>query len=68
MHMCMINIPVCMFLVPILFKHSVYEFYLSMYMFMGWLARVFEARSRVLFAGRRHGDVTWMNVTIQYNP
>ena len=35
MHLCMINIPVCMFLVQILFKHSVYEFYLSLYMFMG---------------------------------
>ena len=35
MYLCMINIPVCMFLVQILFKHSVYEFYLSLYMFMG---------------------------------
>ena len=29
-----------------------------MYMFMGLLARVFEAHSRVLFTGQRHGDVT----------
>ena len=31
---------------------------LCLYMFMGILARVLEACSRVLFAGRRHGDVT----------
>ena len=31
---------------------------LCLYMFMGLLAQVFEAYSRVLFAGRRHGDVT----------
>ena len=29
-----------------------------MHMFMGLLARVDKACSRVLFAGRRHGDVT----------
>ena len=58
MHLCVINIPVCMFLVQILFKHSVYEFYLSLYMFMGLLARSDKASSRVLYAGQRHGDVT----------
>ena len=41
----------------ILFQHSVSAI-LCLYMFMGLLARVFEACSRVLFAGRRHGDVT----------
>ena len=54
----MINIPVCMFLVQILFKHSVYEFYLSLYMFMGTYPGLIELVDRVLFAGRRHGDVT----------
>ena len=58
MHLCMINIPLFMFLVQIIFKNSVHEFYLSLYMFMGWLARASKASSRVLYAGRRHGDVT----------
>ena len=50
-HLCMIIVHVCMF------KHSVLAI-LFMYMFMGLLARVFEACSHVVFAGRRHGDVT----------
>ena len=54
----MINIPVCMFLVQILFKHSVYEFYLSLYMFMRLLVCLVNAMDCVLLAGRRHGDVT----------
>ena len=41
----------------ILFQHSVMQI-LCLYMFMGLLVRVFEACSHVLFAGRRHGDVT----------
>ena len=54
----MINIHVCMFLVQILFKHSVYEFYLSLYMFMRLLVCLVNAMDRVLLAGRRHGDMT----------
>ena len=41
----------------IFFQHFVLQI-LCLYMFMGLLPRVFEACSRVLFPGRRHGDVT----------
>ena len=36
-------------------------------MFMGLLAHVFEACSHVLFAGRRHGDVTDATHVINMN-
>ena len=37
-------------------------------MFMGLLAQVFEACSRILFAGRMHGDVTvWYQRNVDNN-
>ena len=45
-----------------------FQQFLCLYMFMGLLAGVFEACSRVLFAGRRHGDVTvWYQSNVDNN-
>ena len=64
----MINNGNCAFLLQCIWlQHSVLAF-LCMYMFMGLLACVFEACSRVLFADRRHGDVTvWYQRKVDNN-
>ena len=64
MHLCIINIPVCIFEFQFSFTILFYAIIKPVHVH-GRLVWPDKASSRVLYAGRRHGDVTF-SVSLQH--